>query len=49
MGKPVDLGKFNGKQNSGLVNFFPESRLAFVQITLIYRKMAAKARERCQK
>jgi len=33
----------NGKQNSGLVNFVPESRLPFVQISSIYRKTAAKA------
>ena len=28
----------NGTQNSGLVNFVPESRLPFVQISSIYRK-----------
>ena len=33
----------NGSQSSGLVNFVPESRLPFVQIGLIYRKMVAKA------
>ena len=34
----------NGSQNSGLVNFVPESRLLFVQISSIYRKTTAKAR-----
>ena len=33
----------NGKQNSGLVNFVPESRLPFVQISSIHPKTAAKA------
>jgi len=33
----------NGSQSSGLVNFVPESSLPFVQISSIYRKMAAKA------
>ena len=28
----------NDKQNSGLINFIPESRLQFVQIQTIYRK-----------
>ena len=32
----------NAKQSSGLVNFVPESRLPFVQISSIYRKTAAK-------
>ena len=30
-------------QNSGLVNFVPEWSLPFVQISSIFRKMAAKA------
>ena len=33
----------NGKQNSGLANFIPESRLPFVQISSIDPKTAAKA------
>ena len=33
----------NGSQSSGLVNFVPESRLPFVQISSIYRKAATKA------
>ena len=33
----------NGTQNSGLVNFVPESHLPFVQISSIYRKTTAKA------
>ena len=33
----------NGRQNLGLVNFIPESRLPFVQISSIHRKMATKA------
>ena len=33
----------NGKQNSGLVNSVPDSRLPFAQISPIYRKMTAKA------
>ena len=32
----------NGRQNSGLVNFVPESRLPFVQISFIFRKTAAR-------
>ena len=36
-------GWANGKQNSGLVNLVPESRLPFVQISSLYRKTAAKA------
>ena len=32
----------NGKQNSGLVNFVPESRLPFEQISSIHRKPIAK-------
>ena len=32
----------NGKHNSGLINFVPESRLPFVQISSIYRKTTAK-------
>ena len=33
----------NGTQNLGLVNFVPESRLPFVQISFIFRKTIAKA------
>ena len=33
----------NGTQNLGLVNFVPESRLPFVQISSIYQKTIAKA------
>ena len=33
----------NGKQNSGLVNFVPESHLLSVQISSIYGKTAVKA------
>ena len=33
----------NGTQNLGLVNFVPESRLPFVQISSIYQKTTAKA------
>ena len=33
----------NVKQNLGLVNFVPESRVSFAQISFIYRKTAAKA------
>ena len=33
----------HGGQNSGLVNFVPESRLPFVQIGSIYQKTTAKA------
>ena len=33
----------NGKQNSGQVNFVPESRLLFVQISSIYLKKNAKS------
>ena len=33
----------NGEQNSGKVNFVPDSRLPFVQISFIYQKTAAKA------
>ena len=36
-------GWANGKKNSGLVNFVPESRLLFVQISSIYLKKNAKA------
>ena len=32
----------NGKQNSGLVNFVPESRLPFEQISSIHRKPITK-------
>ena len=39
----------NGTQNSGLVNFVPESRLQFVQISSIYRKTTAKAWTRYQR
>ena len=38
----------NGRQNLGLVNFIPESRLPFVQISSIHRKMATKAWTRYQ-
>ena len=41
------LGK--GTQNSGLVNFVPESRLQFVQISSINRKTTAKAWNRYQR
>ena len=34
----------NGKLNSGVVNFFPESRLPFAQISSICQKTAAKAK-----
>ena len=34
----------NGKQNSGRVDFSPESRLPFAQISSIYQKTAAKSR-----
>ena len=44
MGKPVGpRSTANGTQNSGLVNFVPESRLPFVQISWIYQKTTAKA------
>ena len=33
----------NGSQSSGVVNFVPESRLPFVEISSIYRKKAVKA------
>ena len=33
----------NDKQNLGLVNFVPESRVSFAQISSIYQKTAAKA------
>ena len=36
-------GWANGKKNSGLVNFVPESRLLHVQISSIYLKKNAKA------
>ena len=39
----------NGTQNSGLVNFVPESRLPFVQISSIYRKTTVKAWNRYQR
>ena len=39
----------NGAQNSGLVNFVPESRLLFAQISSIYQKTAAKAWNRYQR
>ena len=39
----------NGTQNSGLVNFVPESRLPFVQISSIYQKTTAKAWTRFQR
>jgi len=32
----------NGKQNSGLANSVPDSRLPFAQINPIYRKMTEK-------
>ena len=38
----------NGTQNSGLVNCVPKSRLPFVQISSIFRKTTAKARNRYQ-
>ena len=38
----------NGTQNLGLVNFVPESRLPFVQISSIYQKTTAKALTRYQ-
>ena len=38
----------NGKQNWERVNFVPESRLPFAQISSIYRKAAAKAWNRYQ-
>ena len=39
----------NGTQNSGLVNFVPESRLPFVQISSIYRKTTERAWNRYQR
>ena len=39
----------NGTQNSGLVNFVPESCLLFVQISFIFRKTTAKAWRWCQR
>ena len=39
----------NGTQNSGLVNFVPESRLPFVKISSIYQKTTAKAWTRYQR
>ena len=39
----------NGTQNLGLVNFVPESRLPFVQISSIYHKTTAKALTRYQR
>ena len=39
----------NGTQNSGLVNFVPESRLPFVQISPIYQKTTAKVWTRYQR
>ena len=38
----------NATQNLGLVNFVPESRLPFVQISSIYQKTTAKALTRYQ-
>ena len=39
----------NGTQNSGLINFVPESRLPFVKISSIYQKTTAKAWTRYQR
>ena len=39
----------NGTQNSGLVNFVPESRLPFVKISSSYQKTTAKAWTRYQR
>ena len=35
---PYEQPSINGTQNSGLVNFVPESRLPFVQISSIFQK-----------
>ena len=49
------MGKWVGSRcgqmvsNSSVVNFVPESRLPFVQISFIYRKTAAEAWNWCQR
>ena len=43
MGKPVGPRWANGSQNSGLVNFVPQSLLSFLQISSIYQKTTANA------